>query len=278
MSMVEPAFRSSYTRPTQSHTQTLSLVQKQAAYAELLRHEQADHPPARAPVARPPPQNAEVYDRSLPTNVPDHPTAIQVNGLRQSATPLAHWSGYVAGVNTYNSNVLEGNWAEERAHPDFEPDDSKLPTMLPSRALGWETTTKLGHKWHGPPPSRPPPSMAAENMYETTQMAAAKDVTDPKPRPPPFQRPGFDIEQYREDWTVGNEVMRERFKSTEAREAFKPYQNASKLTGYPKVGAARAPASYARRARARADPHARAPCAHRARRAQNRAGHAGVWH
>jgi hypothetical protein len=238
-------FRHSYVAPPQSHNASLSIVQKAAAYADLLRHEQMERPVSRTLPERPPPtKTGFAHDRSLPTNIPDHPTAIQVNGLRQTATVLPHWSGYVAGVNTYNEGVLCGNWQEARHDPAFEPTGSVIPS---ANARNWVSTTKLASKWLGDFQSTSQPKLGADNMYETTQMAAAKDVAHPKPRPDFFAKPGFDLEAYRKEYTIGNEVTRARLASTENREQFKPYTNAAQTTGYPKVrarkhGASSAPA------------------------------------
>mmetsp|Transcript_12703 Transcript_12703/g.37296 ORF Transcript_12703/g.37296 Transcript_12703/m.37296 type:complete len:245 (-) Transcript_12703:171-905(-) len=244
MSAVNPAaleFRHSYIDPSRSHHSSLTPVQKQNAYTDLLKHEQMERPIPKVAVPRPPPSKVFQHERSLPTNVPDHPTAIQVNGLRQTATPLPHWAGYVAGVNKFKPGVLEGNWEADRLLDDYEPGGSILPS---GHALNWETTTQLAAKAVKPYTTTKKPSQAAENMYETTQMAAAKDVTDPKPKRDIFDRPGFNLEEYRRDWTIGNEVTLARFSSTETRDQFKPYPHAAHTTGYPK----------------------------------NRAGHAGLWH
>ena len=73
----------------------------------------------------PPPHRATRYlestglDRSLSTNIPDHPTAIQVNGLRMERVDGVVCPGYVEGVGSYDARVLCGNWSEEqigRAH------------------------------------------------------------------------------------------------------------------------------------------------------------------
>ena len=53
-------------------------------------------------------------ERSLATNIPDHPTAIQVNGLRQERTEGAMCPD-IEGVGSYDARTLTGNWAEDRA-------------------------------------------------------------------------------------------------------------------------------------------------------------------
>merc|ERR1711988_1970299 len=50
-------------------------------------------------------------ERSLATNIPDHPTAIQVNGLRQERTEHVMCPGHVYGVNSFDTRTLCGNWA-----------------------------------------------------------------------------------------------------------------------------------------------------------------------
>jgi hypothetical protein len=210
-----------------------------------------------------------------------------VNGLRQEATPLAHWSGYVAGVNQYNDGVLCGNWEETRHEPHAEP----RSTMIPSaNARNWVTMTKRSDQWLGGFESKGEPKLAADNMYETSSMAASKDVTDPKPRPDFFHKPGFDLDAYRQQFTIGNEVTRARYGSTENRDMFKVYENATATTGYPKVrrprassaGCGRFVRTHSMRPRPApssgpADLRARAPPALRGL-AQNRAGHSGLWH
>merc|ERR1711988_3440 len=52
-------------------------------------------------------------ERSLATNIPDHPTAIQVNGLRMERTEGILFPGSLDGVGSYDARVLTGNWSEE---------------------------------------------------------------------------------------------------------------------------------------------------------------------
>jgi len=66
--------------------------------------------------------------RSLATNIPDHPTAIQVNGLRQERTEDVMCPGYVDGVSSYNARTLCGNWAEERSDKAYAPSLHNAPT------------------------------------------------------------------------------------------------------------------------------------------------------
>lgn len=273
-------YRHSYVSPPQPHMSSLSIVQKQAAYADMLRHEQMERPVTRQLPERPAPiAKAAMYDRSLPTNIPDHPTAIQVNGLRQQATPLAHWSGYVAGVNQYGDGVLCGNWDEARLDPNHEPRGSMIPS---ANARNWKTTTSLSSSWLGDfQGTAAPPPQPASARYETTQQAANRDVTHPKPPVDHLaDRKGFDLEAYRTQFTIGDEVMRARYKLTENREQFKPYQNAAGTNGYPKVRASRGHASSCRALAPRWHPahHDRAPFRRAGPRAQNRAGHTGMWH
>ena len=64
-------------------------------------------------------------ERSLATNIPDHPTAIQVNGLRQERTEGAMCPGYIEGVGSYDARTLTGNWAEDRADKSYVPNQFK---------------------------------------------------------------------------------------------------------------------------------------------------------
>jgi len=91
----------------------------------------------------PPPHRATRYlessglDRSLSTNIPDHPTAIQVNGLRMERVEGVVAPGYVEGVGSYDARVLCGNWNEERCDKAYKPSERKAAT---GRAWQWETT------------------------------------------------------------------------------------------------------------------------------------------
>jgi len=76
-------------------------------------------------------------ERSLATNIPDHPTAIQVNGLRMERVEGVVCPGYVDGVGSYDARVLTGNWNEERSDKAYVPSIGKQST---GRAWMWETT------------------------------------------------------------------------------------------------------------------------------------------
>merc|ERR1711871_367726 len=78
-------------------------------------------------------------ERSLATNIPDHPTAIQVNGLRQERTEHVMCPGHVYGVNSFDARVLCGNWAEERADKSYVPSDLKAST-----GADWQFETTYG--------------------------------------------------------------------------------------------------------------------------------------
>lgn len=67
-------------------------------------------------------------ERSLSTNIPDHPTAIQVNGLRQERTEHVMCPGHIYGVNSYDARTLCGNWAEERCDKAYVPSVAKAST------------------------------------------------------------------------------------------------------------------------------------------------------
>jgi len=94
----------------------------------------------------PPPERRTQYvetsglERSLPTNIPDHPTAIQVNGLRQERTEHVMCPGHVYGVNSFDSRTLCGNWAEERADKSYKPSVLKAAT-----GNDWQFETTYGH-------------------------------------------------------------------------------------------------------------------------------------
>ena len=97
--------------------------------------------PAQRTVLAPPPHHTRFVensglDRSLSTNIPDHPTAIQVNGLRQERTEHVMCPGHVYGVNSYDARVLCGNWAEERCDKSYVPP----PNKMPSGSIGMRTT------------------------------------------------------------------------------------------------------------------------------------------
>jgi len=98
----------------------------------------------RPPLADPNPNHHVVYlessglARSLATNIADHPTAIQVNGIRQERTEDVLCPGYVDGTNSYDARTLVGNWAEERCDKAYTPSSHKIATgALPAR---WKTT------------------------------------------------------------------------------------------------------------------------------------------
>ena len=78
-------------------------------------------------------------ERSLSTNIPDHPTAIQVNGLRQERTEHVMCPGHIYGVNSYDARTLCGNWAEERCDKAYVPSVGKAPT-----GSDWQFETTYG--------------------------------------------------------------------------------------------------------------------------------------
>ena len=90
-----------------------------------------------APVRRTQYLETSGLERSLSTNIPDHPTAIQVNGLRQERTVNVICPGHVYGVNTFDTRTLVGNWAEERSDKSYVPSGYKAPT---GRDWAWQTT------------------------------------------------------------------------------------------------------------------------------------------
>lgn len=227
-------FRHSYIAPTVTHAKSLSHVQQQAAFADMLRHEQhfdsAPRPEHKAAALPAPKKTLEgIEDRSLPTNIVDHPTAINVNTLRQSATPLAHWSGLVTGVQSFSSSVLVGNWQEDRT---LAPTQRGTQSVL-SKPLGWDTTQEEASAWareHYPSTDGPSEQPAS---FQTTAQAAAQDAFVDKA--PKASRRRFDVDSYRQEWTVGNEATRARFASTENREQFHSFPRAVDTTGFPRV-------------------------------------------
>ena len=82
-------------------------------------------------------------ERSLSTNIPDHPTAIQVNGLRQERTEHVMCPGHVYGVNSYDTRTLCGNWSEERCDKAYKPSQGKAPT-----GSDWQFQTTYGDMTH----------------------------------------------------------------------------------------------------------------------------------
>ena len=116
-------------------------------WSETLGNEQtAFNNSLKNPAARnvlPPPMRVTQYlessglGRSLSTNIPDHPTAIQVNGLRMERVEGVVAPGYVEGVGSYDARVLCGNWSEERCDKHYKPSERKAAT---GRAWQWETT------------------------------------------------------------------------------------------------------------------------------------------
>ena len=109
--------------------------------------------PAQRTVLAPPPHHTRFVensglDRSLSTNIPDHPTAIQVNGLRQERTEHVMCPGHVYGVNTYDTVTLCGNWAEERSDKSYVPPPNKMPSGSDwyMRTTYNDMTQNLAHK------------------------------------------------------------------------------------------------------------------------------------
>ena len=138
-----------------------------ALWGETLGNEQramqnSIEKPAQRTVLPPPPRvhrylENSGLERSLSTNVPDHPTAIQVNGLRQERTEHVMCPGHVYGVNSYDTRTLCGNWAEERSDKAYVPAVKNAPT-----GRDWHMTTtyndmtanltqKARSPWHAMP-------------------------------------------------------------------------------------------------------------------------------
>jgi len=90
-------------------------------------------PPNRGPSYR----ESNGLERSLSTNIPDHPTAIQVNSLRQERTIDVMCKGHVYGVNTYDTRTLSGNWSEERCDKAHTPSPWKASS---GSDWQWRTT------------------------------------------------------------------------------------------------------------------------------------------
>jgi len=114
------------------HTKVQTPNQKSHLWAEMLTNEARSNMKPKPQLDRgnlPPNPNHTKYresnglERSLATNIPDHPTAIQVNGLRQERTEGSLCPGYIAGVGTYDARTLTGNWSEERCDKKYRPSD-----------------------------------------------------------------------------------------------------------------------------------------------------------
>merc|ERR1719231_1369890 len=120
----------------------------------------------------PPPDNRTQYlesnglYRSLATNIPDHPTAIQVNGLRQERTEDVMCPGYVDGVNSYNARTLCGNWAEERCDKAYLPSYHKAASGR--NAWLYETTYAAQTK-HAKDMVLPVAGSNADTLYTSTK-------------------------------------------------------------------------------------------------------------
>jgi len=121
--------------------------QQSAAWTETLNNEArgmanfSKDPPKRRELPHPVEKTKYLetsgLERSLATNIPDHPTAIQVNGLRMERVEGVVCPGYVDGVGSYDSRVLCGNWNEERADKAYVPSEGKQST---GRQWMWQTT------------------------------------------------------------------------------------------------------------------------------------------
>jgi len=113
--------------------------------------------------------------RSLPTNIPDHPTAIQVNGLRQERTSGSLCPGYVDGVNSYDARTLVGNWAEERSDKAYRPSYHKASTCRqPSR---WRTTY-MEQTEHSADKVLPERGSNAQTLYTSSKSALATGAVE----------------------------------------------------------------------------------------------------
>ena len=124
----------------------------------------------------PPPHRATRYlessglDRSLSTNIPDHPTAIQVNGLRMERVEGVAAPGYVEGVGSYDARVLCGNWNEERCDKAYKPSERKAAT---GRAWQWETTYEA----------------LSKSVADKVRRIRGPSNPDPNPNPSPIRIP-----------------------------------------------------------------------------------------
>jgi len=108
-------------------------------WAESMRNEEKSRANSTLKPAKrselPPPHRGPRFletsglERSLSTNIPDHPTAIQVNGLRQERSVDVMCKGHVFGVNTYDTRTLHGNWFEERCDKAHIPSPWNAPLM-----------------------------------------------------------------------------------------------------------------------------------------------------
>ena len=113
-------------------------------------------------------------ERSLSTNIPDHPTAIQVNGLRQERTEHVMCPGHISGVNSYDARTLCGNWAEERCDKAYAPSELKA-----SKGNDWQfPTTYAEMTKHIAPKVLPSKGSNAETMYTVAGSAFATGVKE----------------------------------------------------------------------------------------------------
>jgi len=151
-------------------------------WSEVLTNEaRAFDNSTRNPAAKnvlPPPMRTTRYlessglERSLSTNIPDHPTAIQVNGLRQERTEHVMCPGHIYGVNSFDTRTLVGNWAEERSDKAYKPSAKGAPS-----GSDWQFQTTYGDMTQY---TRALPSKAsnAETMYTHPSSAFATGVKE----------------------------------------------------------------------------------------------------
>jgi len=132
------------------------------------------------PSMLPAPQHRTQYlessglERSLSTNIPDHPTAIQVNGLRQERTEHVMCPGHVYGVNSFDSRTLVGNWAEERSDKAYRPSVGKAAT-----GNDWQFATTYGEMTKVTDKQiLPSKGSNAETMYTHTTSVFATGVKE----------------------------------------------------------------------------------------------------
>jgi len=106
---------------TPNHAAALHTEVTMSETRGLAERQHLPRPELPPPIARTHFLESNGLPRSLATNIPDHPTAIQVNGIRQERTDDVMCPGYVDGVNSYDTRTLCGNWAEERSDKAYVP-------------------------------------------------------------------------------------------------------------------------------------------------------------
>lgn len=154
---------------------TLSNNYQERVRTEELKNEIRSLAPRDPAATRPMPQllSRGVYnestglERSLPTNIADQPTAINVNGLKQKRTymPTARGAGAPdVSVNTFDARILCGNWSEERCDKAYIPSEHNQ-----AKGKQWQYQTTYGHQTrHATAQIIPRQASNSETMYTSS--------------------------------------------------------------------------------------------------------------